>query len=141
MSDDQKLSYNYVAQIIANGNDPSDDLLRRAGLSREDANAMKAQAQKSSGGGGRRTPTPTPEDDGTQNPTGPLNYNQFMTVLGLVPSLNPGTNNNTSTETQRIGLDGPVNQEFIDRLNNRAKQDGVNKEWYSTLAESNKKKN
>lgn len=43
MSDDQKLAYNYIVSILGNGGDPSDELLARAGLSREDANAMKAQ--------------------------------------------------------------------------------------------------
>ena len=55
MSDDQKLAYNYAVAILGNGGDPSDELLARAGLSRADANAMKAKA-KSSGGPGNDKP-------------------------------------------------------------------------------------
>jgi hypothetical protein len=54
MSDDQKLAYNYVTAIIGQGGTPSDDLLARAGLSRNDANAMTAQVT-TGGGGGRRS--------------------------------------------------------------------------------------
>ena len=43
MSSDQKLAYESIMTIIGQGNDPSDDLLKRAGLSRADVNAMKAQ--------------------------------------------------------------------------------------------------
>ena len=53
MSDDQKLAYNYVTAIIGQGGTPSDDLLARAGLSREDANAMTAQVASGGGYGGR----------------------------------------------------------------------------------------
>ena len=51
-SADQQLAYNYVTAIIANGGNPSDDLLARAGLSRADADAMKYVAPTVSGGGG-----------------------------------------------------------------------------------------
>ena len=48
MSTDQKLAYESIMAIIGQGNDPSDDLLARAGLSRADVNAMKAQAATAS---------------------------------------------------------------------------------------------
>ena len=48
MSTDQKLAYETIMTIIGQGNDPSDDLLARAGLSRADVNAMKAQAATAS---------------------------------------------------------------------------------------------
>jgi len=65
MSDEQKLNYNYVVAILGQGGNPSDEMLAKAGLSRADANAMKAQV-KSSGGGGRRgntTPTADPQQE------------------------------------------------------------------------------
>lgn len=86
MSDDQKLSYNYVAQIIANGNDPSDDLLKRAGLSREDANAMKAQAQSGGGGGG----TPAWKKYGFPNKEA---YDAYLKQYGQNPP--PGSSEGT----------------------------------------------
>lgn len=52
MTDDQKLAAGYVASIIAAGNTPSDELLARAGLSREDAEAMKSSITGNSSGGG-----------------------------------------------------------------------------------------
>lgn len=49
---DRQLAYNYVTAILARGGDPTDDLLARAGLSRQDANAIKAQQATGGGGGG-----------------------------------------------------------------------------------------
>lgn len=49
---DRQLAASYVQAIIANGADPTDDLLARAGLSRADANAMKAQMGGGGGDGG-----------------------------------------------------------------------------------------
>lgn len=73
---DQQVAYNYVSQILAQGKDPSDDLLARAGLSRQDANAIKVQVATGGGGGGyyggnsgggstrstKSTPTPPASD-------------------------------------------------------------------------------
>lgn len=59
LNTDRQLAAGYVSSIIANGQDPTDELLARAGLSRADANAMKAQIAEggggsySGGGGGR----------------------------------------------------------------------------------------
>ena len=61
---DQQLAFNYVSSIVANGKTPSDDLLKRAGLSRADAEAMKKSV--SSGGGGKskgNTPGSTTSGD------------------------------------------------------------------------------
>lgn len=62
MTDDQKLAAGYVASIIAAGNTPSDELLARAGLSREDAEAMKSSITGNSGGG------PGPSNPGSDTP-------------------------------------------------------------------------
>lgn len=51
MTADRQLAYNYVTAILGQGGDPSDDLLARAGLSRADANALKAQIAEAGGGG------------------------------------------------------------------------------------------
>lgn len=52
MSNDQKLAYNYILQTIDAGGNPSDELLAKAGISREDFNAMKKQAASAGVGGG-----------------------------------------------------------------------------------------
>ena len=57
MSDEQKLNYDYVKLALANGGDVSDELLAKAGLSREDYNAMKADVSS----GSSSTPTTTPK--------------------------------------------------------------------------------
>ena len=59
MSDQQKYAYNYVTAILEKGQMPSDDLLKAAGISKEDAKKMMKQI--SSGGVGRKK---TEEDDG-----------------------------------------------------------------------------
>ena len=65
-SDDRQIAYGIATAILANGGDPSDDVLARAGLSRADANAMKAQAAEATesvvGGTYTPKPTPTPEE-------------------------------------------------------------------------------
>lgn len=60
-SDDQKIAASYAMQIIQQGGNPSDDLLARAGLSRNDANSMKAQV--AAGGGGSYRPKTTPDEE------------------------------------------------------------------------------
>lgn len=45
MSDEQRLNYNWVTYSLQNGNDVSDEMLERAGLSRDDYNRMRQQAQ------------------------------------------------------------------------------------------------
>lgn len=71
---DRSLAGGYVSSIIANGRMPSDDLLARAGLSREDAQRMIVQAAasgSSGGGGGSTVPKPIKDtgDDKTGNDT------------------------------------------------------------------------
>lgn len=48
-SDDQKIAYNYAMAMLQNGQRPSDDLLKRAGLSTADANTMLGEAASGSG--------------------------------------------------------------------------------------------
>lgn len=95
MSTDQKLAYETIMTIIGQGNDPSDDLLARAGLSRADVNAMKAQAVTSSGGKGGSTPGTT--NPGTTNPT----TNPSTTFLDGLNNFQTGatTGNKTSQTT------------------------------------------
>lgn len=81
MSDEQKLAYNYVVSILANGGDPSDELLAKAGLSREDANAMKTKAVSYG------SYTPKQQNDTEESTT---NDNDF--IEGLYGSLVPGIN-------------------------------------------------
>ena len=53
MSAEQQYNYNWVTYALQNGKDVSDDLLAKAGLSRDDFNSMKA---KVASGGGSGTP-------------------------------------------------------------------------------------
>lgn len=56
MSEEKKYAYNYATSILANGQMPSDELLRQAGLSKEDAQKMMAQVQAAAGGRGGSAP-------------------------------------------------------------------------------------
>ena len=56
MTNQQKIAYETLVNIIAQGNDPSDALLKQAGISRADANAMKAQAKASGSSTGSGNP-------------------------------------------------------------------------------------
>ncbi|MBP5727725.1 MAG: hypothetical protein J6Y48_11695 [Clostridia bacterium] len=58
MSDSQKIAYNYIVAAASNGGDVSDALLKQAGISRTDYNAMKAKAT-----GGNPNPKPDPKDE------------------------------------------------------------------------------
>lgn len=53
-SEDRKYAADYAAQILANGQMPSAELLARAGLSEADARAMMAQLQAAGGSTGSR---------------------------------------------------------------------------------------
>lgn len=81
---DQQIAYNYIIQMLEKGDNPSDELLARAGISRKDYNQMKT-SMKSSGGGGGRKPNTNP----TTNPNDPNNPNTN-------PNTNPTTNPNSS---------------------------------------------
>ena len=66
MSDSQKIAYNYIVAAAAQGGDVSDALLKQAGISREDYNAMKTKATSITAGTTKKTPeeptTPAPTD-------------------------------------------------------------------------------
>lgn len=49
---EQQYYANFVMSSIQAGNDPTDEMLAKAGLSRADANSMKAQVSSGGGGGG-----------------------------------------------------------------------------------------
>jgi hypothetical protein len=66
MSDAQKLAYNYVVNAASNGGDVSDALLEKAGLSREDYNAMKADVDAvNSGSSSSRSSGSSSSDTGS----------------------------------------------------------------------------
>ena len=67
MSDQQKYAYNYVTAILEKGQMPSDELLKAAGLSREDAQKMLKQVAQGGGGGGRKK---SKDDKGTDKDAG-----------------------------------------------------------------------
>lgn len=70
---DRSLAYNYVTAMLAQGQMPTDDLLNRAGLSRDDAQRLMAQATAAAGsgggGGGRSSGNKGSGDTGNGNST------------------------------------------------------------------------
>jgi hypothetical protein len=91
---DRQLAAGYVSSIIANGQDPTDELLARAGLSRADANAMKAQIAEggggggysSGGGGGRGGNNPPPKTNPDYN-TGDSGLDNFLRQVDSLSGL------------------------------------------------------
>lgn len=84
---EQKLAYETAVTILGNGGDPSDALLKQAGLSRADANAMKKKV--SSGGGGKKTTnttTGTTGDTTTNLLNGLTNWNTTSSTKASVSS-------------------------------------------------------
>jgi len=69
MTDAQKIAYNYIVAAAEQGGDVSDELLARAGISREDYNAMKKQASSGGGGGSytKKTETETEKPTATDS--------------------------------------------------------------------------
>lgn len=81
---DQQIAMQYALNALQNGNMPTDDLLARAGLSREDAQAMMA---KTSSGGGYNPP---PKDDTeTPSPSPAPTDQSFLWSLGGGTQINP----------------------------------------------------
>ena len=72
MTNDQQNAFNVIATAATNGKDVTDALLKQAGISRKDYNAMKKGAAKSGGGRGGNPPpppeeNPNPEPDNDDN--------------------------------------------------------------------------
>ena len=98
-SDDQKIAASYAMQIIQQGGNPSDDLLARAGLSRADANAMKAQVA-TSGGGGRG---PGKGDDEVELTGTPISVTEFLNGLRNTSGLAGNLFGNGGQQTTTTG--------------------------------------
>lgn len=120
---DRQLAASYVSAIIANGQDPTDDLLARAGLSRADANAMKAAMLEGGGWGGgssgggssgsNKSTTPTPPPASDSGLDGLLNNNKsggtnkpIAGVATLVSAKNRDANKAQVTAVQNEILAG-----------------------------------
>lgn len=100
---DRQLAASYVANIVANGGIPSDDLLARAGLSRADAELMAKN--KGGSGGGYTPPTPKPTEEPAQAPGDGSDLFPDGTLPGAV--IGNGTrgiaNGLTSNLAERVG--------------------------------------
>lgn len=122
MSDDQKLAYNYVTSILGQGGNPSDDLLARAGLTRADADAMKAKVSTGGSGRSRRK-----DDTGGEEEEGPgtnddkfeqtLLYNRFRSV----PASTTTSNTGVTTDSYQAALKEFFNN-HTDTMNNFLKK-------------------
>lgn len=109
MSTQQKYAAEYAMQILANGQMPSEEMLRQAGLSAEDAQKMMAIIETSVGGGGGSTGKYyvdgagnyyTIDNNGTATPVDRSKVNRnwevddsYQTEMGIVGLVN-NTNNN-----------------------------------------------
>ena len=105
MSDQQKYAYNYAMAILEKGQMPTDDMLKAAGLSKEDAQKL---IKKVSGGGGR-TPKKEKEPEPQLNTpgTGTDEYTGYM------PS---GALSDVKAAQEREAKKKEVQQKRADRL-------------------------
>lgn len=68
MSASQQLAYNYLMNMLETNDNPSDALLKQAGISRADYQQMKATVKKTGGGGGgRRNNNPSNTNNGSSD--------------------------------------------------------------------------
>ena len=112
MSDEQKINYNWITYSLQNGNDVSDDMLEKAGLSRDDYNRMKQQAQAATSGSYRPGTTPAWKQAGFESEdeynkaraagfSDPVKYRQSLTsqtsaYQNLLSQLGSNPSNNTN---------------------------------------------
>jgi len=115
MSDDQKLAYNYIVAAAAQDGEVTDALLARAGLTREDYNAMRVKARSSGSGGSGKNKNAAEATSG-ENPSEDV-------MAELWDILNSGDNGSSGTGVQgRRELTTttgtiPLNQNLAEELN------------------------
>lgn len=91
---DRSLAASYVNAIIAKGQMPTDDLLNRAGLSREDAIRLLNQQPAAAGASGPTNPKPGPGTGDEDKGNNGLSWNDFMNSFGdLLGGNKSGTGN------------------------------------------------
>lgn len=82
-SEDREYAVNFVSQILANGQMPTDEMLAAAGISKEDAEKLMAQAaEESSSGSSNGGSNPPPADTGDGDDEDKPNDNSFVNQLG-----------------------------------------------------------
>ena len=96
MTSSQQIAYNYLMNMLESGDNPSDALLKQAGISRADYNQMKATPAVRSASRGS-TPPPSNENP---PPTPGNNDDLFDDELNDKPAAAA----TTSTTTKRIGV-------------------------------------
>lgn len=92
-SNQQQIALQYLNNMLQNGGTPSDDLLKQAGISREDYNQMK---KKQSGGGGRSSTKKT-TGDGDQSGDQNGNNDPYAALYDLYKDLFGGGNGDNGT--------------------------------------------
>lgn len=120
MSDAQQYAFNAILTAAANGGDVSDDLLKQAGLSRQDYNAMKAQTQTSTGGyygGGKKSSKGGEDTDTTGNSSGvPLMHETMADFYNELFGGDSSAKVNTGavgTKTGLLNFGKPLNEGYV----------------------------
>ena len=124
---DQQMAYNYVVQMLEKGDRPSDELLKRAGISRHDYNQMKTSMKASGGGsGGKKSGVPTWQQLGFNSEA---DYNAWLAGQGNGQSPNAGTAGST------LALVNGFNSSGTDETKKRGTttSSGLNSSRYHTV--------
>ena len=96
----QQIAMSYISQIASAGGDPSDELLKQAGISRADYNAMKAQIVASTGGG-------YGGNGGNTNKTSDNPFDALKNLAGLTGNGNGGlTDASFNNDIYGLGANG-----------------------------------
>ena len=110
-----QMAMQYIGNILATNGNASDALLKQAGLSRQDFNAMRQQQAVGGGGGGRYSRKNDNGDVDNTNPTlSP--YDQFIlqTKVGLSPS-NLNSFETSTTTTNKNNYYDPRRPHYINK--------------------------
>ena len=120
-SDEAKLAWNYMEQILAGGGDPSAELLAKAGLSWADWQSMKVNMQNAAASSGSPSGNPAPTNPGTT--PGTTSEEEFLRQFengfsnrngSMVGTTTPDKNGRTTTVVYTpdkiAGKDVPKNQ-------------------------------
>ena len=98
----QQIAVQYLNQMLQNGGTPSDDLLKQAGISRDDYNQMKKKVSSGGGGSSKKSSGGNNKnggDNGDQNGTNPATipyYDPAYWASLFGGNGNPNTNPNTN---------------------------------------------
>lgn len=109
-ANDQKIAYDMVLRMLETNDKPSDELLKRAGISRVDYNQMKSAAKKSSGSRGgspKAKDTPGADEDPDWKKAGYSSEREYLKAMYAA-----NLDNNNHHDTSAYWTSGTTRDEY-----------------------------